>query len=212
MSLDKNDAIRFLIQCYFGDEEDPTLMAIDRAYRDMVTHTLFGDAETILFPMRKKVTEILYEEIKKLSDEINYDSWHKNTSKRIKDQYPDLLTIGHIQKWINMTIKYLYTLKAVDVKGVSDYFANVEHVKEFHAPLDSYVLKKINETDPVWSKIDDYDDYMCRKKAVGFEEEYRQWPNWVKEINRNKMPDKNTYKRYLKDIGGYSHINSRNEV
>ncbi len=52
-----DDAVKFLIQCYFGDFKDPFLAAIDKAYLDMQTHTLEGDKESVLFPMRKEITE-----------------------------------------------------------------------------------------------------------------------------------------------------------
>lgn len=35
----------FILQCYFGDMENPIDAAIDRAYVDMASHTLKGFAE-----------------------------------------------------------------------------------------------------------------------------------------------------------------------
>nr|MCR5311270.1 hypothetical protein [Lachnospiraceae bacterium] len=113
-----NAEVRFLIQCYFGFEDDPILMAIDRAYRDMATLTLSGDAQKELYPGRKKVTEYLHGALLTLpKSNADYDKWHKMTTDKIAEIYPKL-TIGQIQKWVNMTIKYVYTLGKLGYDGI----------------------------------------------------------------------------------------------
>lgn len=42
-----DNEIRFLIQCYFGDIDDPYLASIDKAYFDMQTHTVNGNKDDI---------------------------------------------------------------------------------------------------------------------------------------------------------------------
>ena len=203
------DEIRFLIQCYFGSEGDPILIAIDRAYRDMATHTLYGDAEKELYPGRKIVTEYFYGQINVLTkDHTDFDLWHEETSRGIKAKY-QTLTYGQIQKWINMTIKYLYTLRKLGVDGVDVYFGATENVKKFHAPLDSYVLNAIDEPEPTWSNIETYETYKERVGKISFWEEYKNWPQYARESmlkkdGEPKLGDKGTYKRFVHDNGGYN--------
>ena len=204
-TLDKDDAISFLIVCYFGTEEDPILAALDKAYIDMQTHTVSGNQKT-LFKKRKEITEFLYNKISHISDEVDYDTWHKSVSDQVKKKYPKL-SYGQIQKWINMTVKYLYTLKQLGVNGISDYFSN-DHISDFHPALDSYVLSAINEEGP-WSKIKEYDEYDAIRKKLSFEQEYLNWPQYarnasLKKDGTEKKAEKNTYKRYLQDNGGYT--------
>lgn len=204
-----NNEVRFLIQCYFGFEEDPILSAIDRAYRDMAAHTLSDDAQSVLYPLRKEITEYLHDELQQLPDKnIDFDKWHEDTSQKMKEKY-NKLTYGQIQKWLNMSIKYIYTLKKLGVSGINDYYVDEEHVNSFHAPLDSYVLKAIKKKRPVWSKIDSYEAYKERQKMINFITEYSEWSKYAKDAMMDskgnpKKADKNTYRRYLQDNGGYT--------
>ena len=52
IEITRENAISFLIQCYFGSIEDPVLASIDRAYLDMQTHTISGDKK-FLYKRRK---------------------------------------------------------------------------------------------------------------------------------------------------------------
>lgn len=198
-----NATNQFLVQCYFGSMENgPVVAAIDRAYIDMQTHTVRGEKED-LFTRRKVVTEILYKRIQELvNDEKDFDKWHRNVSKEIKTKYPDF-TFGQIQKWINMTIKYLFVLRQLDITGISDYF-NEDNAKYFHAPLDSYVLKAIHTKGISWSNIEDYDEYLKLVKKVPFLDEYENWPKYASDANTKddgtpKSADLGTYKRYIQD-------------
>ncbi len=196
-----NEALSFLIQSFFGDISDPYLAAIDKAYFDMQTHTIVG-AKNSIFEMRRMETEYLYDRLKNIGNEDKYDDWHRKTSCGMKEINTSIkLTYGQIQKWINMSVKYLYTLKKLGIDTVDDYF--IEYKKDFHAPLDSYVLNAIGEK-VSWSKIKDYDDYKEISHKISFEDEYRNWPIYAKDARRNrygleKKSDKGSYKRYIQD-------------
>ncbi len=71
----------FLVQSLFGSMENgPIVAAIDKAYIDMQTHTVFGKQED-LFRNRKTITEILYDNIQNLVKENKiFDEWHKDVS------------------------------------------------------------------------------------------------------------------------------------
>ena len=215
LKINKENAITFLIYCYFGSVEDPLLASIDRAYLDMQTHTLSGKQE-VLFAGRKKGTEILHDAIENIQTALSFDEWHKDTARKLKEGNP-ILSYGQIQKWINMSIKYVYTLKLLGVENISDYFipANSESL---HPALDSYVLNAIGEKN-TWSTIADYDVYDTIRKKMTFAEEYVHWPQYAHNagIKRNgdaRTPEKGTYKRYIWDTKGYSFAanNRRNKT
>ena len=194
------DSIKFLIECYFGDIRNPIISAIDKAYFDMQTHTLSGDKEKELFLKRKEITELLYSAVIALPNQQEFDKWHRWTADDIKKNYPKL-TYGQIQKWINMTLKYVYTLKQAGIDEIDDYF-NDENAKKFHAPIDSYVLHSLKMDDIAWSKISSYDKYLKIQSKISFEEEYDDWSEFARQAQllssgKEKKVDKGAYKRYL---------------
>ncbi len=197
-----SNEIAFLIQCFFGDTEDPYLASIDRAYFDMQTHTISGNKIDI-YEMRRRETECLYEQIMELPEEADFDDWHEKTSRKMKKMdTPVQLTYGQIQKWINMTIKYLYTLRSLGVASVDKYF--VEHKDDFHAPIDSYVLKHLNMEDTTWSRIQTYEDYLRIREKITFDDEYLDWPQYAnsaqkKQDGTDRLADKGSYKRYIQE-------------
>ena len=212
----KKLSIVFLIQCYFGDvTDDPILAAIDKAYIDMQTHTVKVEKgrKKALFKRRKIVTEVLHDAIKILPEKKgSFDEWHKSLTCEIqkKDNVEGVepLTIGQIQKWINMAVKYCFVLKQLGIDKIDDYF-NGKNAKRFHAPLDSYVLKAIDQGEPAWSSIKEYDHYKERIKKVSFCRELEKWPEWAnkakfKQDGEERKADKGTYKRYIQDGEGYN--------
>ena len=201
-----NEAVSFLIQCYFGKmEHGPIVAAIDRAYIDMQTLIVKGDPETELFPRRKAITEYLYSQLQLLqTGKQDFDAWHRETSEYIHDNFMPTLTYGQIQKWINMTIKYLYTYRQLQLPDVDDYYSEM-NAEAFHAPIDSYVLKAIGRENLSWSKdIDDYDEYLKLAEQISFKEEYKHWAEYATsaDLRKDGMPkkaEKSTYARFIQD-------------
>ena len=199
--------VRFLIECYFGDISDPILATINRAYLDMQAHTVSGDKENVIFPKRKAVTEYLYNRLQSINKNDNYNNWHKETANHIKTFIYRKMSYGQIQKWINMSVKYLYTLKQLGVDGISDSF-DVDQRSKFHAPIDSYVLNELKVKEEVWSSISNYDSYDKYRKMISFEKEYDEWPEYRRKAFRKKdgterLAEKGSYRRYVQDQGGY---------
>ena len=204
------DEIIFLAECYFGDITDPLIAAIDRAYLDMQAHTVNGE-KIDLFDRRKKLTELLYEEISSLNQSTDFNKWHKTTIKNMRSSCKGknmMLSYGQCQKWLNMSVKYLYVMKQIGIPGISEAFEKSQ-VAKFHAPLDSYVLNALNEKDVTWSSIDSYEQYERLEKKITFLEELKNWPEYRRNANKctngnDRLPDKGSYKRYVIDNGGYS--------
>lgn len=95
---------------------------------------------------RKKTSIIIRDNIADLLRETpeNYDKWHKKTCEEVikkADEYDVLqekLYHGQAQKWVNMTIKYMWVTEKW--KNKLDKLMNVLHV-----PVDSYILQGVWE-------------------------------------------------------------------
>lgn len=71
-------------------------------------------------------------------------------------------TYGQAQKWVNMSLKYLY------VMGFDD-MGHIEQV--IHVPVDSLIIDAANELDvrwpsTSWSKLDNYSEYLTYQKKL----------------------------------------------
>ena len=165
-----SDILSFLRTIYFGVYTNLYKAASSRAYLDMNRTIRFRglDEDTRVF-LREQINQKLEEAIKALSvsSQEEYDEWHKNLCFDIMQEYEKAgveFSIGQSQKWINMTIKYLYMLGA-------DTFD--EEFQYFHIPIDNYVFdiaKKVLSIDRpkiAWSRWESYDDqYMQYQRAL----------------------------------------------
>lgn len=186
------DILDFLKAIYFGDFTDPLKAASSRAYRDMNRTIRFnGLSDATRLELRKKVNDYFVVEFSNLnSDSITsqdeFDAWHRRVSDRIKALYGDKgvkLTYGHAQKWINMTIKYLYMLEDDTFDATFEFL---------HIPLDNYVfdiardLLGITRPKVAWSKWDNY------------EEQYLQYQNMIREKITTESPLRWEFRNWLK--------------
>lgn len=152
-----------LITFYFGSHDSYELAGIRRAFRDF----------NRTWPIENKTQEqrkILVKEIetflvhalttlihKPLNSQVEFDNAHQSLSQEMKSKWPEL-KIGHIQKWINMSLKYWLIFGDSYIKDIS------QNASFFHIPIDSIVLAKLfNESKPAvpWSKIETYDSYFA---------------------------------------------------
>lgn len=156
------DIVEFLRAIYFGTYTNPYEAASNRAYLDMNRTIRFnGMPSQERDKIRKKVTGILEEEIKmicaiKVSHQEQYDIWHFYVCDKIRKLYRDNhieFYYGQAQKWVNMTMKYLYIIGECAFDGLFQYL---------HAPLDKYVFDIAKKEEGIkkpkvsWSRWDDY--------------------------------------------------------
>lgn len=114
----------------------------------------------------------------------NFNSWHNNECEEIKNEMnkpydgdKKLLkkdfAFGQAQKWVNMTLKYLWLLDMLP-EGLT--------AKSLHVPIDSFILEKLQEENvdgisgndrdtykykgKSWSQIDDYNAYLAIQKEI----------------------------------------------
>lgn len=134
--------------------------------------------ENILSPIKTKEGEISF----KNSD---FDDWHKAKCEEIinfmnnsidksntKILKKESFTIGQAQKWVNMTLKYLWLLNALPTGVKPEYL---------HVPIDSYIIEiaydnknkfenalgLLEDKPPKsWSKLPEYKKYFEIQEAI----------------------------------------------
>lgn len=178
------ELLKFLKFSYFGNLTISIEVVSNRAYRDMCRTLRFGilpidTKDTTISNLIEAVNVIFKKEIPiinegSITSQEKFDSWHCKVCKNIKLLYNEKgidFTYGQAQKWLNMTIKYLYIL---EVEGYT-----FDSIFEYlHIPIDKYILKGVKDEleikRPVdaWSKLD--------------KKEYFKYQNAIRERLREK--------------------------
>lgn len=143
----------------------------------------------------------------------DFNEWHKEKCRSIKEKMnkaiyetnnfiikEESFTIGQAQKWLNMTLKYLWLLNTLPNGLDKDYL---------HIPVDSYIIEavsdkkhnyqyglksKISTPKSSWSSWDDYGEYWKFQKEVkdAIKEKYTplEWESlaWI-EVAKSKSSD-----------------------
>jgi len=191
------DILDFLKVIYFNDISDQFAAASNRAYRDMNRTIRFcGLSEDKRDTLRCEVTDFLREAIPEIvhtqnTDQKSYDLWHFQVCTIIRTMYRDAgveFYYGQAQKWVNMTIKYLYILGAYSFDTLFPYL---------HIPIDNYVFQiaasELGVVSPsiAWSRWDDYQkQYLhyqetLRSRISGYDPLRWEFKYWMKAA-RNK--------------------------
>jgi hypothetical protein len=160
VEVDKK-VLDFLKMLYFGVTDNPFEAASRSAYTDMCRTIRFCGKDSVA--LRKYVDNLLEERIPDLSTIQNsdeYNGWHFEICHKIVDAYTSAgvqLYVGQAQKWVNMTLKYLYVLVPDVIEPFYQYL---------HIPLDNYIIdiaKKQYGIKPLpcaWSRIENYHQYL----------------------------------------------------
>lgn len=181
LRLSQTDWDEFVAICYFGGRKDGDWLdrCIRRGYLGM-NRTLHGMAAfgRIHLEWRERMEGLLKRKLCVLTQSAEwtqqgFDSWHETCVASLQDVSDSLgytddkrpsrrrFTVGHAQKWINMSIKYAIALGDSRVPG----FQNVYEVA--HAPLDSIVLSCLkNQPGVSWSRIGEYRQYMRYQESL----------------------------------------------
>lgn len=165
--INDEEILKFLKFSYFGDLNISIEVASNRAYRDMCRTIKFNKLKDITDrrKLRDKVNIMFETEIKKLTsgskkNSDDFNNWHGEVFENMKNLYEEKgikLTYGQAQKWINMTIKYLYLFGGYTFDSVFE---------ELHIPVDNYILDIANE-------------------KVGIDRPKKPWSKWEEEQYRN---------------------------
>lgn len=196
------------------------MMVIMKAYDDATMQKaytfLIGKEDTILKGKSDKArimaSELLFKELNTTESTLSFNAWHEKVCKSLVDEYKNvklekpLFTYGNAQKWLNMTLKYLWLLGMLP-----------EWIEEsdLHIPIDSYILQAIKDGEKIdnknnisadgikgsgqdytykekaWSNLD-YDEYVAfYKKYQGELESPLKWENeaWIKTAAKRKSKE-----------------------
>ena len=215
-------AIDFLMYSYFGitsacKSEEMIFACIKRAYLDACRTITFPNCDIFSkndskgYFFMTEVARVIYKKINEITGD--YDEWHRSVcesiiaegqSDRMNTFYGESiqLTYGHAQKWVNMTMKYLYLLEILLEKGYVG--CNWE---KLHVPIDSYVMEAFDRESKkkskdilevsAWSNIeseDRYKEYQEKIREIAKGETPVNWegPAWISvaEIRSKKEAEK----------------------
>jgi len=168
---------------YFGpgDRADRFARYIGRAYRDMNRSIVgLGGLDprsraalrtTAEDSVRGQLLELMADQT--APSATGFDSWHRGACEALIGVYGSHgihLTVGQAQKWLNMTLKYLFV---ADALGVTPMAQVRRHYRFAHMPIDNVVLDALAAMEPAgptyprpWSRQDDYDEYLRFQHAV----------------------------------------------
>ena len=176
-NLTSNDKTKFWLRVYFGSqiESDIILSCIDRAYRDF-SRTMHGvdykDKKTRLYSygkLRMHMNEIICQIITQDFNQDSFDIWHKESCDKLIAEFTKIINYelfyGQAQKWINMTLKYLFAIGNEKINGIDRNYIY------FHLPLDNIIQDKlvsykIDRIPIKWSRINDYCTYMDYQNKI----------------------------------------------
>ena len=166
---------------------------LDKAKKGSKLYEYKNERNAKIFDVCKK----LIESIEKCPDgNANFDSWHQKECERIqyimngvvKDEklLKKKFTFGQAQKWVNMTLKYLWLLDMLP-KGIS--------AEDLHVPIDSFILEALTNickdgtykyNGEAWSRLttDKYDTIQKEIRNIAKEKEINapiEWENtaWI---------------------------------
>lgn len=190
-TLTEKDYKDFLLFLYFGKDKNYLENCINRAYRDF-NRTLHGfdeheSKEIILSSARGYLKESLLkiEDNKNVNSQDDYDIWHKMICFDIQNifkkyGYADFY-IGQAQKWINMSLKYIFVHDETRVSG----FTNIYNY--CHIPIDNIILSKLkySKFNTAWSRINDYDTYL-------------EFQRYIRQIAEDEIPLDFEFRLFIK--------------
>ena len=106
--------------------------------------------------------------VEKKTSQKGFDTWHEQSCLQLQSLYRkqgfDKFSIGQAQKWLNMSLKYVFTV------GEDRLPRFGRHYKYAHIPIDNVFLEAGKELGgPVlpmpWSRLDNYQTYLDLQQA-----------------------------------------------
>ena len=196
LAVDKS-TLDFMKAMLFGSYSDSFSAAALRAYRDFSrTLHMGGMSERDREQLRIRATDQLRTCVDMLKrtkphNQQAFDVWHERTCYDIRGIYVSShipFTFGQAQKWVNMTLKYLYVLGEQGFDDFLDYL---------HVPIDDPIFTVarrelgISRPEKTWSSWDDYtNEYMkyqleLRKRLSGCSLFQWEMASWSAETGKN---------------------------
>lgn len=172
---------------------------------------------------RKEAAEFLLVKVHTLNGISDFEQWHARVCSEIEKRYGEVkhngnsfFTYGNAQKWVNMTMKYLWLLGLLN---------NTVACNELHIPIDSFIIdamwsdQNVNlplrpengDRSKTYAKPSDHvlgwsqwDDIMYGDFRSGLPEKYSLcWENdaWIEQAEKRKKADlKKQYESFFGEI------------
>lgn len=185
---------------YYEDDKDYFEWASNKAYLDMnrtLTFLKSNKDENDVATEREKWRNVGTEIIRKRFEEMNgdFDIWHKQACDELISYYNEgnklverntqnktTLTYGQAQKWLNMTLKYLWLLNRLGLLNEEDAAIIKNNQQHFHVPLDSYILRYVAKRGK--SKTDKFpENSNGLNSEISFEDEWKKFGSTWSQIN-----------------------------
>lgn len=156
--MKKETALEFLFYSYFNidfetakNEHDLLIVAIERAYRDAASHVLQvdsgkADKDKINDDRQEHKNKAINKLFECITQDRISDDWHKNAVDALIETYAgsDLIfTFGIAQKWVNMTVKYLFIMNSVLKETGNVVLDNICEKFDgmIDVPVDDYIIR-----------------------------------------------------------------------
>lgn len=204
MSL--KNSVEFLIFTYFGidfnDDFDTILKsAIKVAYNDATMQGAYNalekeNAESIKYNDIAQKLEKAIENLLKDNSQ-DYKEWHNAICTELFDFYKDVkfkdkklkvekpaFSYGNTQKWVNMTMKYLYILSEIFIKYKNDCidcekYKKIQGLyKYFQVPVDSFIIESVWNNENVTLPLVEENLLKNRTRGVYSSEKVTPWSKW----------------------------------
>jgi hypothetical protein len=175
----QDELYEYLLLVYFGSHADRLSRCISRAYRDMNrTMREFRKFRTAKEreDLHARASGVVRSFLVSLAatqgvkaDQASFDVRHQTTCVELRSTYAGVgfgkFQIGQAQKWLNMTLKYVFAFGEDRLPGYSEVF----HLA--HIPLDSIILKRLRPLGAPglsgpWSAITEHEEYMGIQRWV----------------------------------------------
>lgn len=207
-------ATKFMLYAYFkldinATEDEIIWKALDRAYADATNE---GAYNTRLYDDMKNPTEAEKKKRKNASDKMKnqaaghifaflkgldsfenedaFDEEHRKVCQTLVEGYEKSLgirkfTYGNAQKWVNMTLKYLYLLGgAYCACGCTKAFqASINRCKAWlHVPIDSYIIEALYKEINLPRRKDGRDPARIKELTYNtIQGDLIPWSQWEKD-------------------------------
>lgn len=162
----------FALRLYFGPEPDFVKQCVRRAYLDL-SRTAHGIEHA--HEQRVHAAVKLREWIGALAasevdwNQAGFDEWHRRVCLDLIQlvQAKDYtgFTIGQAQKWLNMSLKYIYIYGEERIPGYQKLYSYC------HVPIDNIVMRSPTFRQHIsfqgtWSRLDSYEPYLATQRRI----------------------------------------------
>lgn len=192
----------------FEDGQSDTILnvAIDKAYNDATMQGAYNALKkknsdnVALASVKSCIRKSIINELFENKSQVDYSIWHNKICLYLKEQFNEVtlvdgtpvFTYGNAQKWVNMTMKYLYILAEIFHEyahkcDFDQHFNRIQELyKDLHVPVDSYIIEAVwndsKQREGIPYKIDKLtkktDDNGNRIPGAYSSDKYISWSNW----------------------------------